>query len=454
MIQSMQKSSKPVGRPATHIKPSVLSQLREEAGFTQFELAKAVYELAGKPWASVGSLKSTAQRWETKGTLDKFLAVHLATVLKTTLPILTGVHPMPAPNRVSEFEEVLRIRALDEKNLQLLLQLKHLADSGGENPVAELASDLNRFIEVAQLSQSSQAFEHISELTGLDRSELEQPTSHYGFWLIIGSGHGPAFREIVTGVDSIRCKLRKEWEEAAKLFGIEDCNIEFSEEKPWFKVRWTSSRFVGFSRTIRFVRCQPTGKGLNWVSPSEWDKFHLKSFAPSARPYFDVITGFDAVSVPAALKNLRVQIERNYSPREYEENPSAGYSETLVLHSGELPESADQIIEDCASTASIHFRAIQYLCFDLWEALQPLLSDWPLKYWSIKAGESHINVVLGEIPFRDWPSPNSMPPMGNRFSLSLVELEAEGTSRRAPWKTALVELICQRLNKRLQEART
>ena len=156
----------------------------------------------------------------------------------------------------------------------------------------------------------------------------------------------------------------------------------------------------------------------------------------------------------AALKNLRVQIERNYSPREYEANPAAGYSETLALHSGELPESADQIIEDCASTASVHFRAIQYLCFDLWEELQPLLSDWPLKYWSIKAGESHINVVLGEIPFREWPSPNVMPPMGSRFSLSLVELEAESTCRRAPWKTALVELICQRLNNRLQEART
>ncbi|WP_054075019.1 hypothetical protein [Comamonas testosteroni] len=452
MIASMQKSSKPVGRPATHIKPSVLSQLREDAGFTQFELAKAVYELAGKPWVSVGSLKSTAQRWETKGTLDKFLAVHLATVLKTTLPILMGEHPMPAPNRLSELENILRIRALDGENSQLQLKLKQLADQGGD-PVAELASDLNRFIEVAQLSQSSQAFEHISELTGLDRSELELPTSYYGFWLVIGSGHGPAFREIVTGVDSIRSTLRKEWEEASKLFGIEDCSIEFSEEKPWFKVRWTSSRLVGFSRTIRFVRCQPTIKGLNWVSPSEWDKCDLKAFAPSARPYFDVIKGLDAVSVPAVLKNLRVRIERNYSPREYEENPSAGYSETLALHAGELPEYADQIIEDCASTASIHFRAIQYLCFDLWEALQPLLSDWPLKYWSIKAGGSYINVVLGEIPFREWILPNVIPPMGNRISLSLVELEADGTCRSAPWKTPLVELICQRLTNRLQDAR-
>ncbi|MEX8193585.1 hypothetical protein [Comamonas guangdongensis] len=450
----MQKIKKPVGRPALHIKPAVLAQLRADAGFTQFQLARAVYELANKRWESTNSLKSTAQRWETRGTLDKALAIHLAAVLKTTLPILTGEHPVSAPSRVGELEEILKTRMQDPSNLKLQEVLRQMGEQGSDNPIPELASDLNRFIEVAQLSQSPQAFEHITALTGLERTELEQPTSHFGLWLMIGSGHGLAFREIVTGIDSLMHKLRDEWEDASKSFRIRDCSIEFSEEKPWFKVRWTASGLVGFSRTIRFVRCQPSAKGLSWVAPSEWDKFHLESFAPSARPYFDVVTGFDAVQIPAALKDLRVRVERNYSPREYEANPSRGYSETLALHSGELPEYAGQIIETYSASASISLMAIQHLCFGLWDTLLPHLSGWPLKYWSIQSGLSHISVVLGEIPLMEWPSLDTMPPLGHRFSISLVELQADGSYRTAPWRTALVELICERLNKRLEEART
>ena len=450
----MLNTKNPVGRPAIHIKPEVLSQLRIDAGLTQVALGKAVYALAKKRWESTGSLQSTVYRWESSGTLDVTLAAHLATVLKTTVPILTGEHPASAPSRIDELKEILSTRAQDQSHLKLQEALRQLREQGYEKPVPALADDLSRFIEVAQLSQSSQAFEHITALTGLGRSELERPSSHSGLWLMIGSGHGPAFREIVTGIDSLRYKLEDEWKEASNSFGLRDCSIEFSEEKPWFKVRWTASGLVGFSRTIRFVRCQPNSKGLSWVAPSEWDKFHLESFAPSAQPYFDVVTGFDARPVPAALKDLRVRIERNYSPREYEANPSRGYSETLALHSGELPEYADQIVNDYASVANISFMAIQYLCRDLWDAIEPHLSDWPLKYWSIQAGSSQFSLVLGEIPIREWRSLDNMPPFGHRFSVSLVERQTDGSYHTAPWKTALVELICERLNRKLQEART
>lgn len=449
----MQKIKNPVGRPAIHIKPEVLSQLRVDAGLTQVALGKAVYALAKKRWESTGSLQSTVYRWESSGTLDVTLVAHLATVLKTTLPVLTGQHPASAPSRMDELKEILNTRAKDQNNLKLQEALQKIRDQGSDNPVPELASDLNRFIEVAQLSQSSQAFEHITALTGLERLELEKPSSHSGLWLLIGSGHGPALREIVTGISSLRYRLEDEWKEASKSFGIRDCSIEFSEEKPWFKVRWTANGLIGFNRTIRFVRFQPNSKGLSWVAPSEWDKSHLESFAPAARPYFDVVTGFDSVQVPKILKDLRVRIERNYSQREYEANPSRGYSETLTLHSGDLPEYADQIVNDFSSISNISVMAVQYLCRDLWEALLPHLSDWPLKYWSIQPGSSQFSLVLGDIPIREWLSLDTMPPFGHRFSVSLAEIQADGSCRTAPWKTALVELICERLNKRLQEAR-
>lgn len=59
----MMKTTKQMGRPTTHIDTVTLARLRKEEGFSQFALAKAVYERAGKPWTSKNSLNTTAQRW-------------------------------------------------------------------------------------------------------------------------------------------------------------------------------------------------------------------------------------------------------------------------------------------------------------------------------------------------------------------------------------------------------
>ena len=455
IIQVMLKSKKPLGRPTMRIDTTVLAQLRRDRGFTQLGLAKAVYALADKNFASKASLKNTAQRWEKMGTLDGALAVHLAMVLQTTLSVLTGEHPVSAPSRTKELEALLRARAQEPRHLELQEALKYFQSMKYEDPVKGLSEQLNRDMEVAQLSQSSEDFARLSALTGLERHEMRQPVSHHGLWMFIASGpSGPERQELLSGTSDLSHVMTTEWRDQSGRFPHEDSTITFQEEKPWFKVTWTYMGVKEWARTLRFVRCQATEKGLAWVASTELDRFWLNNLVHSAQAHFSFVTGFDSIQVPADVSKLRMLIVRNPSNQEYLETENRAKPVLMKSHEGRLPEIPCDVLERFTSEGQANSIALNWLCVELWDSIQPYLSEWSLKYWSFRQCEARIDVVLDHIPYRDWSSPNVPPLIGARFSLLLAELMADGSHRLAPWKTASVKTVCETLSKTLCEAQT
>lgn len=270
----MAQHKKSRGRPTTRIDTAVLAHLRQKAGFTQLGLAEAVYRSANRSWSSQASLKNTGQRWEKKGTLDAGLAQHLATVLRTTVELLRGEHPLPtpepAPSYVNELEALLCQRAQEGSISELENALQYFRERGYDDPVRGLAEELNRELEIAPLSASKERWKTLSAITGMTRRQMLRPVGHEGLWLLIASGPpGPIRHELLGGIHGVMQALRDEWADVRQSSSFGDSVITFSDEKPWFKVSWMHMMIPEWVREMRFVRCQPTETGLIWVVPTD-----------------------------------------------------------------------------------------------------------------------------------------------------------------------------------------
>lgn len=104
--------------PHIRIDGKRLRALRKEAGLTQLELAKRVYVRAGREKStSADVMKNSAHRWEATGAVPPDMAQHLATELKTSVAILQGALPEPAPSRIDEIESRLKQLVANTKPL-------------------------------------------------------------------------------------------------------------------------------------------------------------------------------------------------------------------------------------------------------------------------------------------------------------------------------------------------
>jgi len=459
MMRYMAHDKKPRGRPTTHIDKDVLAQLRQKAGYTQLDLAAEVYRLANKRSSSHASLKNTGQRWEKRGTLDSALATHLATVLKTTVEVLRGEHPLPtptsAPKRVEQLEALLRERSQNGTHPELQSALEYVRASGAEDPVRALAEDLNQELEIAPLSASKERWNTLAAITGMTKRQMLQPVSHDGLWLLIANGPpGPIRHELLHGVHGITHALHDEWKDLETENSQGDSVITFSEEKPWYKISWMPQRAPEWVREFRFVRCQPTESGLLWVAATDNDEFWLEQLNRDAHGYFDYVETADGLRSPTDVTKLRLLIHRHVSPREAEEQQTSSHLVLLKVHHGSLPDMHPNTLDAFSSEGCAKSIAVNRLCYGLWEALLPYLAEWPLKYWSFRVFGGCIGVALDLVPFREWSNPACPPPVGNLLSISLAELTTAGRHKSVPWSRANVKAICAELNKSLKEVRS
>lgn len=195
----MTQNSKPTGRPTFRINGTRLRALRNDAHLTQYALAEKVYNLAGKSNAKVGVIKTSAYRWEKTGMVPRDMANHLAEVLNTTIAVLQGELPEPAPSRVDEIVSRIKQQVTAGPSPELVSALECCRDD--DNPIRDLAIRLTSRLEAAQLSQATEEFEKLATLTGLNVRELRCPMSQEGFWFLIGTGYpGPERAEILSGV--------------------------------------------------------------------------------------------------------------------------------------------------------------------------------------------------------------------------------------------------------------
>lgn len=447
----MTQKSKPIGRPTFRIAAARLRALRKDAGLTQLALAIRVYTRAGKGNTSAGVMKTSAQRWEKTGAVPLDVAKYLAEELKTTISVLQGALPEPAPSRVDEIESRIKQLIAVGTSPELVAALEHYKDE--DKPERELASRLNYRLEAAQLSQEQEEFEKLATLTGFSVGELRQPMSHDGFWLLIGTGNlGPARSEILSGVTDVLHAVRTELKKCLERFHESDAHVSFMEEKHWFRVTIAHARLPQLTRTLRFVRCQPNESGLQWSSPTWLDRFWLETLPREAYWHANFVTGFDSVRVPAECTNLRLTITKNPGAQEYEEMGTDAQPEIITLTEGDLTELSSATLESFRQEGSTHDLVVSWLASDLWERLLPFMSEWPLECWSFSSAQTRIDVHL-DVPYRLYATRKIPPRFGNRLSVMLVEQSADGGLKRAPWREKSVARIHERLEDSLQKAR-
>lgn len=451
----MNKTSKPIGRPTFRIDGKRLRALRKEAGLTQLELAKRVYVRACREKStSADVMKNSAQRWETTGAVPPDMAQHLATELKTSVAILQGALPEPAPSRIDEIESHLKKLMANGPSPELADAIKYYTDNEATNPAREVAEDISSRIEFAQLSQAHDEFKEIAAITGFSDKELWEPQSFLGFWMLIGTGPmGPERSEILSGILSVMRVLRSEMEDFFAKVQESDASVSLSEERHWFQVSMHHPRIRQLTRVLRFVRCQPMENGLQWSSPTWRDRFMLETMAGDAYQFSNFVTNFDGVMAPADCMNLRFALTKAPDTAEQFEAVCLGAKpEVAFLTSGHLEQLHPKTRESFQREGNLHYLVVNRLAADLWDKLRPLLEEWPLECWSFKLGQSCVDVLLN-VPPRLYTRRQIPLKFGRRYSVTLVEMTAENEPKTVPWRDKSVSEIHAKLTKSLIEAR-
>ncbi|MDZ7919367.1 hypothetical protein [Rhodoferax sp.] len=379
------------------------------------------------------------------------MARHAALVLKTDLSDLQGEVSQSAPSRIDAIEK--RLHALNSNGASPALAQALEACKDDPNPIRELAERIANRLEAAQLSQDRQAFEGISALTGYSFAELNEPASMHGFWMLIGTGAGgPERSEILRGVSAVRYEVAAELREFFVNRHESDTHVAFVREKHWLQIIMLHPRVPHWNRTLRFARCQPHERGLQWVTPTWLDDFWLDEMPRSAYANANFVTGFDATCIPAECTQLRFAISRNPSAEEFEKLGLDATPELVALTVGDLAELHSETLENFKREGNGHHLIINRLAATLWEDLLPWMSDWPLEFWIISTAEYGIVIRTDEIPYRLLVS-NTLRPQFVQLHVSLVEQLADGSTRDAPWAAKSIAYVFDRLNTSLHEAR-
>lgn len=449
----MTRNATKTGRRTSYIDGKVLRELRLEAGYSsQLALAEEVYKRANKKAATQEVMKNSAGRWERKGTIAADMLKHLASVLNTTDSVLQGARRDPKI-LIDELEK--RFNALTTKgpSLELAAALEDCAVDGEETaPARELATRIARRLEAAQLSQDQREFAKLATLTEYSVSELNRPTSYEGFWMFIGTGvPGPEKSEVLSGVTSVLNAVRLELQKVLDRQTESDAHVLFTQEQHWFRITIKHARVSQWTRTLRFARCQPNERGLQWVMPTQHDHFWLDNLPHEAYGHANFVTGFDGVQIPAECTNLRFAISQNPSADDFQKLGWDAQSKMVALCTNGLTYEYSDRIEASRREGFSHSRIVGWLAANLWEELQPWLSEWPLEYWTFRLCQSRIEVLL-DLPYRLWAQSKVQPSSHRSLSIELVEQSAGDGITRAPWRQKDVTRVFETLQKFRQAA--
>lgn len=442
----MKTNHRSVGRPPSiEIIPSRLRQLRESKGWTQAEMAKRVAEHQKKR-LDPASLRNTAHRWERSGKLSLQTATVLADVLGVTLSILRGAEPEALPSRIDE----IQARICD----QLAIGNPHLASQLDCEEEPELAKKLlaNRLaadLEYAQLSQDVKEFQRLSQLLGYSISELQQPAGVHGHWMLICNAPAlPSAPAIIHGTAEL-LYLVEDYAQKCLDFSESDMRVTLTQDSVWFRIQFSHPRISELAQNFSFVRCQASATGLLWTKPTWVDDHFIQSLPARLSEYANYVRGFDQQERgPGDLANLKLAIYQMPTRQEIEQNGEKATTVLAALTQGCLNEYLERL-PAFVSGGYGHDAATTWLCADLLEVIQPLMGDWPLKYWKFQAQGAAILVSL-DAPLRLAVERGCIAELFiPKFRIELVESVADNL-RRVPWRRKSVENALERIKHHLK----
>lgn len=438
------------GRPPFRIDGQRLRELRKSERLSQIALGRRVYARLGKAATSDEVVKTSYQRWERLGATTPETAEALAVELRTTVAVLQGGAPEAAPSGVDLIEA--RLREMSEQGSAGVSDTlaKYAADG---NPFRQMAVDIGSRLEAAQLSQAQDELADLAALTGLTLEELQRPMSIHGYWLLIGNGPmGRPRSEILHGVTDVLNEVREELARCLDLHES-DARVSFHDDKPWLRVEIRHPRIAQLTRTLRFVRCQPGGTGLQWIQPTWWDRFWLNQLPEKAFDHANFVSGFDGNALgPTDVCCLRLAITKNPSYSQVQRLGGEVRPEivaVVALGSGDPPSWVRSQFE---VEGTLHDVATTWLTSALWDHLQPFITDWPVQFWRFAARAGRVDLML-EAPAYLLVQRGGEAHFGSMCSIVLAEQSADGKLRSVPWRRASVAAAQKRLESLLEFVR-
>lgn len=430
----MQNEKRHRGRPRFRIVPERLRQLREEASLTQLELVKRVYKRQGDSKTELAVMKTNYQRWERTGAMTPEVAKHLAAELGTTVAVLQGAMPEAPPSTLAQIEA--RLRELSIASAPLVLSALEKCVDYAE-PVQELAQRIAYRLEAAQLSQDQAELTKLSALTGWTVEHLQRPVGRHGHWLLIRSGHfGPNRSEMLAGTSALLAEVWTDLRESLSQIPESDARVSFHEDTPWFRIEVQHPRISRLTRTLRFVRAQPTEAGLHWTRPTLWDYDMIHELPADACRLANFVDGFSADRLTTQdqdLARLRLALVRIPTVKECRENGLEARPEMIGL--------AKLGTEDLPPNVMAHFRQDGYahdlvtsrLASAVWDLLGPLLNAWPIEYWCFSEAGRCIDVGLN-VPLLLALKCGEEPQSGPLYQIHLVAELPDGQLWDVPWR--------------------
>lgn len=437
------------GRPSHRLVPERLKALRQRAGWSQSELGRRLYRSLGRPATGDRTAETGYQRVELRGVTDEKTARQLAQVLAEALhedaagllAFMRGGPPEAPPNRTREIAAQLR-RHQAATNPDALAQA--LALQGDvDDPVFALAGDIAQALEGAHLGMDRDRLARLSALTGWSPDELLRPIGARGHWLLTTETRHASESVIAHGVGDLVYRIRTAADEILQRRAMRSARILMSEAEPWLRVVLECPEHSALTTAFSFVRCVPKASGIDWVKPTEWDRFWLGQLTDWAYDAANHVAPFGDPQVrPADLRRLRLVIERRArAAADAVEDP--GWTQ-LAVHAGAVDELPGHAAEIAHLGLDEHAVAVGLLGEGLRETLAALLPPLPPASWRFKASGDGIRV---ESNARLWEIRRCGLPLDELrlYRLRLVEDHPPAGLRTVPWRADSILPLVQRL---------
>ena len=445
---------------------------------------------------SSDTLKTSYRRWEKSGHVPAKTAEAIALVLNVTVTVLQGQAPEAAPSRLDAITERIQQRLGEgHQALQEILDAEAAAERrtlhiamDGNTPFQQdanathqqnlrfIAERLTRRLEYAQLSQDKGELDEISCLLGFGQHEIQQPVSEDGLWLLLQDGAAadqPRFFHSVNDLTASAKDTIQQYLQSAPC----DSRVTFRQEGAWFRLQvfnphWKEDSAIQVR--LSFVRGQASETGLQWTQPSWLDEISLRDFQHSLWTYSNYVEDLDShENGPYSLGDLKLAIYRRPSREEFEKD-GWGVQDKLIsigetwLKQTEIREKAsadlteveiEDYLEDLenmlmrhAEYGNAHDVVTQRLCSHLLECMQPLLAEWPLKYWQFKAHQNCIAVELNA-PLSLAQQQQKSDFYGTKYRIYLVvQAPQQEAARPVPWRSESIERAVDRIQRDFEAA--
>jgi len=446
------------GRPSFKILPNCLLKKRNEAEFTQKELANKIYShpdlMTKKP--DERSCETNYQRIERDGKTSVKFARAIAQVLaeklkqnaKSILEFICKGDPEAPPDRIEELTAQLQTQLDSGQNEHLQRALK---DGDGEDKsVDELARDLAAQIDAAHLESRQADLDVLAKITGWSVDKLLHPTGSLGYWVLTErTKFGSRDTEICLGVRDVLYRIQVAGAKWLDARSESDTRVLLSREGMWCRVTLQHPRHEMLETSFSFARCTPSSSGLSWVKPSEWDIYEIYQLEGWARNHSNFVKGFESPDVgPVNLLKLRLVL----ASITLSDDPDVDWDkrisrQTLFVHKGSIDDMPLEVLENFRQDGQSHDLVTDWLSDDLWDSIEPYLREIPAKSWCIPGGTVCISFCF-ELSVREMRlrgmSFDVAPRTGTKFVIYLAEELPSGELREVPWRPRSVQNVVER----------